>query len=162
MHIILGMFVFSCFRLGSGAGGSITFPIPLLKLQTLHKEPNTAPASGPTPAMMSGSTTQMADIVPIPAPEPFPVGALRGTRNNYTSFQYSSNLSAGVKEFSIVIKENAIATWYPNSIKFNHCSELFNHCQELFHHYSELYYHYQELFYLHYQECDLSSNPYSD
>ena len=68
---------------------------------------------------------------------------------NHTSFQYSHNLS-GNKEFSIATQENVTATRYPNSIKFNHCSELFEHYQELFYQYSELYY-----LYFQYSERDL-------
>ena len=64
------------FRLGSGA--SVPPPAPyLVKLQTLHQEPTTTTAFEPRSAM-TGFTTLSANI-PIPAPEPFPTGALRGT-----------------------------------------------------------------------------------
>ena len=147
--VYLGMFAF---RLGSGAMA----PIPafdLVETQTLHQEPHTATAFGPTPATRIGLTTQSAMSVPIPAPGPTLAGALRGTRNNQL-FQYSSDLSAGTKESSIVTKENVTATRYPNSTKYCHYSELFYRYQELFYHYSELY--------CHYQECDLTFNHYSE
>ena len=134
-------------RLGSAAGSNT--PLPLVKLQTLPQEPNTATAFGPMPANTTGSTTQSAGSVPIPAPEPTLTGAFRGTRMYHTPFQYSHNLS-GTKESSIATQENVTATWHPNSIKFNHCSELFEHYQELFHHYSELYF-----LYFQYSERDL-------
>jgi len=128
------------FLLGSGAGSCSTASLNLVKNQTLHQEPNTATAFGPMPATKIGSTTQSANSVPIPAPGPTLAGALRGTRMNHTSFQYSHNWSAGTKEFRIVTQENVTTIRHPNSIKFNHYSELFNHYQDLFYHYSELYF----------------------
>ena len=146
MHILVLGVLYGCvFRLGSGAGGSIANP-NLVKLQTLHQEPNTATAFGPTPATKIGSTTQSATSDPIPAPGPTPAGALRGTRKFSTSFQYfhhfqySHNLSAGItKESSIATMENATDNRYPNSIRCNLNSELFGLYQETFFQYSDLF-----------------------
>ena len=141
--MLLGRYLglLSCFRLGSGAGvlpGQHT----LVRIQTPYQEPNTTTAFEPRSAMTGSS--QSASI-PIPAPEPNLTGALRGTRNNHSLFQYFSDLSAGTKELDTFTKDNITVTvdYQRAQCKLQY-PELCNHYQDLFLHYQELYFHYQE------------------
>ena len=122
------------FRLGRGAA---PFPLTLVGLQTPYQEPNQTRASGPRSAM-TGFITQSANNVPIPAPEPNLTGALRGTRNNHSVFQYSFDLSAGTKEFDTFTKDNITVTvdYQRAQCKLQY-PELCNHYQDLFSHYQE-------------------------
>jgi len=119
------------FRLGSGASSLPGQPF-LVRIQTPYQEPHTTTAFEPTSAM-TGSTTQSASNIPIPAPEPNLTGALRGTRNNHSLFQYSSDLHAGTKELDIFTKDNITVTAdYQRAQCKCHYSELCNQYQDLF------------------------------
>ena len=132
------------FRLGSGAGVLPGQPF-LVRIQTPYQEPNTTTAFEPRSAMTGSS--QSANI-PIPAPEPNLTGALRGTRNNHSLFQYSSDLHAGTKELDIVTEDNITVTAdYQRAQCKCHYSELCNQYQDLFLSYQELYFRHQESFY---------------